>query len=228
MNIHCCSFASKSFSRTQEIQKKYFQEVGFYDDNIHLYNPNKLNKIFYENQPSASEMNKFGWFTFKPFFLVSILNKLENGDALFYLDVNDKPLRGIKSYINQSLIKNEHIDIFASSTNYPNFKFLSEFHKSNLSLEIIISSIFNFQPEAGALLIRNSPRSRSILWIWYNLTLIQAYELDKYNERKSRHDQETLYILSRIYKFIKFESWFLNKLTGKGMRNYIEFESLRQ
>ena len=227
MNIHCCSFASRSFLRSQEIQKKYFRDLGFYDENIHLYNPDKLSKKFYEIQPSASEINKFGWFTFKPFFLVSILNKLENGDALFYLDVNDKPLSGIKSYIKETLKKNKNIDIFAPTTNYPNFKFLSKFHKSNLSPEILLSSIFNFQPEAGALLIRNSPRSRSLIWTWYNLTLIQSYELDKYNDRKSRHDQETLFLLSRIYKFIKFESWFLNKLTGRGMRKYIEFESLR-
>ena len=48
MNIHCCSFASKSFLRSQEKQKKYFLDVGFYNENIHLYNPDKLNEKFYE------------------------------------------------------------------------------------------------------------------------------------------------------------------------------------
>ena len=48
-----------------------------------------------------------------------------------------------------------------------------------------------------------------------------------YKDKNSRHDQETLFILSRLYKSIKLESWFLYKITGNGLRKFIKFEGLR-
>ena len=145
---------------------------------------------------------------------------------MFYLDVNDKPLYGIKDYLKRFFLQNINYDLLAPLTNYPNFKFLSKFHKKNLSPELLISSLFNYQPEAGALAVRNCPNSRAILSIWYNLTLINGYELNKFKDNYSRHDQETLFILSRIYKSIKLESWFYYRFTGKGIRKYINFEKV--
>ncbi len=227
MKIHCCSFASESFIQRQNIQKKYFLKIGFKEENIHLCNPVNLDPEFFKSYPNASEENRFGWYSFKPYLILSILNKLQDGDILFYLDVNDKPLEGIKDYIKEIFLRNKNSDLLVPLTNYPNLKFLSKFHKINFSNELLISSFFNFQPEAGAIAIRNSSRSRSILSIWYNLTLINGHELINIKDINSRHDQETLFILSRIYKSIKLESWFFYKITGKGLRKYINFEGLR-
>ncbi len=227
MNLHCCSFASDSFYEVQKKQKDRFLKLGFKPKEIHLYNPGKLGNQFFASFPKASEKNKFAWFAFKPFFLMSILRELNDDDILLYLDANDKPLLGLKNYVFKTFNRNKNIDLLVPSTNYPNFIFLSKFHKRNLSKELLFSSMVNCQPEAGALIIRNTIRSRLIINAWYDLTLIHAYELEKYKELNTRWDQETLFLLSRIYKSIKLESWFLYKLTGKGIRNFIEFESYR-
>ena len=227
MNIHACSFASNSFLIKQKIQKDFFIKVGFQEENIHLYNPENLDSKFFKSFPDASEINRYGWYAFKPFLILSILQKLKNDDILFYLDVNDKPLYGIKDYLKNFFLQNINYDFLVPLTNYSSFKFTSKFHKRNLSLELLIASLFNYQPEAGALAVRNCPKSRAILAIWYNLTLINGYELNKLKDNYSRHDQETLFILSRIYKSIKLESWFYYKISGKGIRKYINFESLR-
>lgn len=228
MNIHCCSFASENFETKQKIQAKQFLKVGFETNRIHLYNPKKLNKNFYKFQPDASEENKFGWFTFKPFMILSVIEQIDEGDILLYLDVNDKPLYGIKNYLRNIFLQNKQIDILGILGNYPNSRFLSKFHRSNFSNELLLSSLFNFQPEAGVLSIKNSSKAKSLLWSWYYLTLTQAYELDKSFDIRSRHDQETLFLLSRIYKTIRLESWFLYKITGKGLRKYIDFEYFRK
>lgn len=227
MDIYCCSFASESFLNQQKIQKKFFLEAEFDPENIFLYNPNKLNQEYFDNQPNANEKNKYGWYSFKPYFISTILDKLNYGDLLLYLDVNDKPIKGIKKYILDTFIKNKNIDLIVPSTNYPNIRFLSIFHRNNLSKELILSSLINFQPEAGALIIRNTPQSKSIIRTWYHLTLTQAFELDKHKDIKSRHDQETLFLLSRLYKSIKVESWFFYKLFGLGVRKFVQFESLK-
>ena len=227
MKLHCCSFASKSFYSVQKKQRNSFLKLGFKPQEIHLYNPEKLDKDFFESFPTASEMNRFGWFAFKPFFLNSVLNEINENDILIYLDANDKPLEGLQRYILRTFEKNKNLDILAPSTNYPNFNFLSNFHKNNLSVELLISSMINCQPEAGALIIRNSTRSKFILKAWYQITLLHAYELEKYNELRTRWDQETLFFLSRLYKSIKLESWFLYKLKGVGLRSFIKFENFR-
>ena len=225
MKLNCCSFASESFYKVQKKQENCFLKLGFKHQQIHLYN--KLDKEFFDSFPSASEKNRFGWFAFKPFFLKSILDKIDDNDLLIYLDANDKPLEGLENYCFKKFKKNKNLDILVPSTNYPNFNFLSNFHKKNLSIELLISSMLNCQPEAGALIIRNSIRSRLILKTWYQITLLHAYELEKYSELKTRWDQETLFFLSRIYKSIKLESWFLYKLKRRGLRKFIEFESFR-
>lgn len=227
MKIHCCSFASESFVHRQNIQKKFFLKIGFKEENIYICNPSNLDYKFFESFPNASEENRFGWYSFKPYLILSILNELKDGDILFYLDVNDKPLLGLKKYIKEFFFKNKNHDLLVPLTNYPNLNFLSKFHKFNLSIEILIASLFNCQPEAGAIAIRNSPRARLIISIWYKMTLINGYELINLKDINSRHDQETLFILSRIYKSIKLESWFFYKITGKGLRKYINFEGLR-
>lgn len=227
MKIHCCSFASESFIKTQKNQKEYFLKAGFKNENLHLYSPEKLDSKFFEVVPSASEINKFGWYSFKPFLILSILNKLEDGDILFYLDVNDIPLKGIKNYIKDFFIRNEKYDLLAPLTNYPNLKFISQFHKNNLAIELLISSFLNCQPEAGAIAVRNSKKTRKIISIWYEFTLVNSFSLNIYKDKNSRHDQETLFILSRLYKSIKLESWFIYKITGNGLRKFIKFEGLR-
>ena len=227
MILHCCSFASESYYEVQIKQRNIFMNLGFNPQHIHLYNPEKLDKEFFDAFPKASEINRFGWFSFKPYFLKSILNGIKENDILIYLDTNDKPLKGIQNYILKTFNKNKNLDILVPSTNYPNLNFLSNFHKYNLSIELLISSLLNCQPEAGVLIIRNSTRSRLILNAWYQITLLHAYELEKYNELRTRCDQETLFFLSRLYKSIKLESWFSFKLRGKGLRKFIEFESFR-
>ena len=92
---------------------------------------------FFKSFPDASEINRFGWYAFKPFLILSILQKLKDDDILFYLDVNDKPLNGIKDYL-KDFLQNINYDLLAPLTNYPNFKFSSKFHKKNLSLELLI------------------------------------------------------------------------------------------
>ena len=77
MNIHFCSFASKSFENKQKLQANHLLKIGFDINKIHLFNPEKLNRNFYELQPNASEENKFGWFAFKPFMILSILEEID-------------------------------------------------------------------------------------------------------------------------------------------------------
>ena len=144
MNIHVGTFASKSFEKQQTRQAKILLDVGFSPSNIHLFNPTKLDDKFYKSHPYASDTNKFAWYSFKPYFLGMLLNKIKKGDVLLYLDVNDKPILGIKEYIENQFLSQKDLDILSCGTNYPNFKYLSSFHKSIWHLGFILDLFFYF------------------------------------------------------------------------------------
>ena len=228
MNIYCCSFASKKFIDKQKRQKEYFLKSGFKRSEIFDNSAEVLDQDFLNRQPEILEiLNKggVGGFTFKPYFIQLILNELKDNDILIYLDVNDKPLFGIREYLLQKFNKSPSLNILTVGTNYSNIRHLSSFHKKNFSRELLFSSLVCAQPEAGFVAVRNNPTTRSILKSWYEFTFINYIESE--NNILSRYDQETLFLLSRCYKSIKIESWLLYKLFGKGVRKYIKFEFLR-
>ena len=116
------------------IQNQIFLKVGFSPEEIHLFEPKMLDDQFFKNQPDSFESNKFGWYSFKPYYLGMLLKKIDEGDILFFIDANDKPKKGIKEYLMQQFKKNNNLEILCCSTNYPNIIYLSDFHKKILTL----------------------------------------------------------------------------------------------
>ncbi len=230
MKLYCCTFASKKFIKKQINQKKYILNSGFEEKEIFSCNTSILDEPYLKRINKVVDKLNNGecvGFSFKPYFLSLILNRIKNGDIIMYIDVNDKPKKGIKEYIKKKFTANPKLGIIATGTNYPNIKHLSSFHKENLSLELIMSSNLFAQPEAGVLVIKNSETTKALINTWYEMTLINYLQTNNSTSPKDRFDQETLFTLSRIYKIIKIESWLFYKLTGKGLRRFIDFEYLR-
>lgn len=227
MNIHACSFASASFLRQQKLQHIAFNDVGFSENRIHAHNETILGETFAKLIPQANEKNRFGFFCFKPFFIEKVLSLIAEGDILLYLDVNDRPRPGIISYIQSRFSDQEGLNLLAAGTNYPNTRHMSWYHREHLAFELLFASKIICQPEAGALAIRNNPESRALLRAWFELTLMQSLSLFKRDDPRSRHDQETLFLISRLNKSVQIESWWSFKLTGKRLRKYIDWEVFR-
>jgi glycosyltransferase involved in cell wall biosynthesis len=227
LKIHVLSFASASFTRQQKLQYSDFIKIGFDINSIFLANPTDLSNDFFEIIPYASQENKFGYFSFKPYILKKTLKKIPNGDILIYLDVNDRPLPGLKEYAKNALIENTNINILSASTNYTNNKYQSWFHKIRSSIPLKLLSFFNHQPEAGCLILRNCSETRILLDLWFYLTLLNSSALTDKDVNNSRHDQETLFNLAFLNNSIKFESWYMYRFLKKGLRKYVSWEYYR-
>jgi len=227
MNVHACSFASAGFVHQQTLQRTAFTDVGFPCNRIHLHGDSILSDSFTDRFPQASESNRYGYFCFKPYFAEKVLSTIPRGDILLYLDVNDRPRLGIIEYVQSQFSNRADLNFLAAGTNYPNARHMSWYHRERLAPELLFSSSLICQPEAGALAVRNTPETRALLRAWFELTLVQALALFKQDDPKSRHDQETLYLLSRLNKSVQIESWFHFKLSGKGLRKYIDWEAFR-
>jgi len=227
MNVHACSFASAGFVRQQALQSTAFIDAGFPCDRIHAHDDSILAGAFTDRLPQATESNRYGYFCFKPYFIEKVLSSIPYGDILLYLDVNDRPRPGIANYIGSQFSNRANLNLLAAGTNYPNARHMSRYHRECLEFELLLGSRLICQPEAGALAIRNTPESRALLRAWFELTLVQALALLKQDDTNSRHDQETLYLMSRLNKSVQIESWWYFKLTGKGIRKYIDWEAFR-
>ncbi len=227
MNVHVCSFASGNFMRQQGSQVDAWKMMGIEESRIHALGPEVLSEDFFSDLPYANETNKFGFYSFKSYFLLKVLERIGKNDILIYLDVNDKPLIGIEDYALNQLTKFPDLNLIAASTNYPNFRRSSWFHLRRLPFIAKILSMFLFQPEAGCLILRNNSETKKILSAWFALTAINSHAMCEKFDPESRLDQETLFFLSLINKSIKFESWHLYRFFKIGLRRYVSWEFYR-
>jgi hypothetical protein len=227
VKVHFCSFASPSFLKAQALQASDIEKLGIVKSDIHPLTIEVLDENFFRQIPYASEENRFGFFSFKPYILERLLNNLSDGDLLLYLDVNDRPLIGLKEYAVKIMSDQEGLNILSTSTNYPNRKHSSKFHIDRSTWFSACASLIKFQPEAGALIIKNNSETRSILRIWFELTMMHAKDLILSQDPESRHDQETLFLLSLINNTIKVESWYKYRYLKLGFKKYIDWEYYR-
>jgi len=227
IQIHACSFASDNFLRQQRLQQAQLIDIGFPPSRIHMQHLSSLDNLFMERFPQACEANKFAYYAFKPYFLELILKSIPHGDILLYLDTNDRPLSGISHYLENSFQAQPQMNILCSGTNYFNIFYSSWYHKRNISFELLIGSMIRFQPETGVLAVRHCTESLALLRVWYELTLIHAQFLIKQSDPRSRPDQETLFMLCRLNKSIKVESWIYSKIFKTGLRMYVDWEYYR-
>jgi len=226
-NIHVCLFASTGFKRQQDMQRRAFLEVGVPDHQIHAGGPEDLEDDFFKDIPYAAESNRFGHYSFKPYVLLRALKSLQDGEVLLYLDANDSPKSGICEYAQYLMAHEDDLNIVAASTNYPNARYTSWYHRQRSPAPLAWLSNFQYQPEAGGLIIRAGMESQGLMRVWYAITVLHSHALMQKDDAQSRHDQETLFQLAHLNKSVKFESWWLHRLFGYGLRKYIDWEYFR-
>ena len=228
MNIYSISFASEAFRIQQRLQSKAFLDIGIASERIIELGPQDLRyDPFWKDFPWAREENCYGWFSFKPLVLREFLERINEGDILIYLDANDKPLHGLLEYVVNQFSRKSGVYVIAPTTNYPNIKYMSRYHHQVLGHELQALSLIKMQPEAGAIVIKNSSYAKKVMDAWYTLNWFNAQAMNEKGETNGRRDQETLYLVSRMCKYLHLESWFFHKLTGHGIRKYISFEAFR-
>lgn len=227
MKLHVCLFASEKFKPQQTRQLQAFMDLGVPAAQIRCGGPQDLGADFFRDVPYASEVNRFAHYSFKPYFIGKVLQELPDDAVLLYLDANDRPLAGIKGYIQTLMYAHPRWNLVAPSTNYPNSRYSSWYHRARHPLPIRCLSAFRYQPEAGGLIVRAGAESQGLMRVWYALTVLHSCALQKHEDSRSRHDQETLFQLAQINNSVHFESWWRYRLLRQGLRRYVDWEFYR-
>ena len=172
-----------------------------------------------------NEKNKFNYYLFKPLIIKDIIKQNSSYKYFFYIDVNDRPLFGLKEHVIKVFKSKSNIDFVVPGTKNPNLLYSHPYRIQKLTFFNKVKEFFSYQIEAGTIAIKNSKNTFKILDEWIKTTS----EIAKFNfllpDTRSRHDQEAFTTLSIDKKSIKVESWLQNKFSKSNIRNYIQYES---
>lgn len=226
-NIFVCLFASDGFKRQQELQRREFLGIGVPQEKIFCSGPEELGDDFFNDIPYASEENRFGDYSFKPYIFSKLMKRVPDGSVLLYLDANDRPKPGICEYADALMQRSADINIVSPLTNYANSRHSSWYHRSRSPLALTFLSSVKYQPETGCVVLRSGAESHALMKTWYSMTLMHSYQIQKKVDSESRPDQETLFQLAQLNNSVKFESWWRHRLFGHGLRKYVDWEYFR-
>jgi hypothetical protein len=119
--VHLVVFASSNFTNTLKRIKKEAEDSGFFDY-IHAFTEKDFPE--YINKHSAfiqSNKRGYGYWIWKPYCVKYVLDKLNEGDVLVYLDagstINPKGVKRFNEYIDMCK-KSEHKNVSFQYTNF--------------------------------------------------------------------------------------------------------------
>mgnify|MGYP003318085373 CR=1 FL=1 len=98
-NVVTVAFGDKKYKRGQRFLDRHSQKC---DANYYGYGESDLLKSdLYKQSPEwMSPENNYGWFAWKPYFILKTMERLEDGDKIFFLDSLDIYHPEIFSYVD--------------------------------------------------------------------------------------------------------------------------------
>lgn len=213
MNIYFVNYSDENY----KIKQNYLNSKASIFDGIFSYDREYLiaTEFYKENKKILEEKRGSGYWIWKPYLLLDSMNKIKNGDVLFYLDCGDD--------FNTSLydfLKNYHIenDIILTNGGYTNKCWTKR--DAFILMDCDSPEYWDvIQLEAGILSLKKTNQNIKILeeWLLYCkneniLTDIDNKHGDNFEcFRDHRHDQS---ILTNIK--VKY-----NLTSNDVLRNYV-------
>lgn len=211
-NIYLCSFADTSLHKTLDRLRCQANEMGVFKD-IYFYDESNFGDLLEDK--FGNILNKYtkgyGYWLWKPYFILQSLNHLQENDILLYVDagchLNSKGIHRFMQYIE--IVKHASCGILLTTfegkgcltRKWTKGDLLDFFNVKNNCL--ITNSP---QRQASVIFIRKCEESMKLLNDWYNIyesdlslvddTPSKNGDLEGFIEH--RYDQSVLSILSQI------------------------------
>jgi hypothetical protein len=237
------SFGDDVYYKYQKLRlKKEADESNWFDKTI-MISPEDLSLFFDQHKEFIQKNSKgHGFWIWKPYLILNQLNKINNGDFLFYMDSGSSVLPHKKNKFNEylELLSNSEKPIitFADGPSlgsppwykeklFQKMKVLKRFNLEN-NQEFLDSG----QVEGGVFICRKCDFVMKFVQEWMNLVLEDNYSLvtddDEFAQFpefvEHRHDQSILSALCKMHKTIILGldncygvgPFFSNRITDNG------------
>ena len=209
------SFGDDYFNYKKQILKKQAESTGWFDDVI-IHSPETLLDFFTQHRDFVTNSRGYGYWIWKPYIILDLLEKINEGDNIFYIDSGGCILQHRNKRFEEYLemLNSTPILVFCdggSCGNPPDYK-EKYFQKMKVlkrfSLENDEDFLNSGQIEGGVFICKKSQESIDFVKEWLNLVTEDNYSLvnddddfEQLNEYKGhRHDQSILSILSKRKK----------------------------
>lgn len=211
---HLITFGDDNFKYKKILLERDAKLTGWFD-NIIIHSPETISDFLEEHKDFVQRSNKgYGYWIWKPHIILTALEKMEDGDFLFYVDSGATILK------HQSKRFYEYIDILNGSDKpiivfnetYGNLKHLERYTQKmgvlkRFGLENDETFLNSSQVEAGIFICKKCDFSVNFVKEWFNLLVEDDYSLvvddDVFPQSESfishRHDQSLLSILCKIH-----------------------------
>jgi len=209
------SFGDDYFNYKKQILKKQAESTGWFDDVI-IHSPETLEEFFNQHKDFVTNSRGYGYWIWKPYIILDLLEKINEGDNIFYIDsggcILEHRNKRFEEYLE--MLNSTPILVFCdggSCGNPPDYK-EKYFQKMKVlkrfSLENDEDFLNSGQIEGGVFICKKSQESIDFVKEWLNLVTEDNYSLvnddddfEQLNEyRGHRHDQSILSILSKRKK----------------------------
>ena len=231
---HLVTFATKDFLHSAFLLRRSALLVGF--DKVYIFTEKDISKFVNENSDIFKYKRGYGLWSWKPYILLEIMNKIPENDLIFYCDA------GIKLNINFLPIFNavethkriyfsvgEHKLKDYSIKKWTKFKVQKEFNIENNSAFLNLPQVMGgFHGHI------NNKINREFINIWKTYCVREELMNDTLdplldiNVKESRHDQSILTILVYLNKFQIAEDISQFGKTDTTNDNFIQFINIHR
>lgn len=211
-NIRFITFADGKKYTSDRIMKEAY-DSGFFKE-CKSYGPQDFNDEFISKHRDFINKNNrgYGYWIWKPYFILRNLADLKNGDYLIYLDsgtsVQSNPKR-VKQYYQ--MLQNNDAILFRIHHDEKIWCKMDtvDYISKLLKKEDGIKDVFERDPKqrtAGIIMLKKTPTTIDIIQKWYETAIQYKYIDDSksiYDNdpsfKEHRHDQSILSVLSKFY-----------------------------
>lgn len=237
------SFGDNNFTYKKQIIKKQAESTGWFD-NVIIHSPDTLTKFFNEHKDFVTNSRGYGYWIWKPYIILNLLEKINEGDNIVYIDsggciLNHKNKR-FEEYLK--LLEHNPILVFADGGSFGNSPDYKEkyFQKMRVLKKFNLENDEEFlnsgQIEGGVFICKKCQESIDFVKEWLNLLTEDNYSLvnddDNFEQLSEfmghRHDQSILSILSKRKKVnilgltecYGMGPFFSSRMTDNGLRPF--------
>ncbi|MHD0315080.1 hypothetical protein [Fusobacterium varium] len=204
------TYGDENFKKQRENAIKLAKKNGNFDKTI-LYLPSDIDKEFYEkNKNILSQKRGGGYWLWKPYFIVKTLEKMKEGDYLFYSDAGAFFRKNVDLLINELKSVNQDIMGFqlplielqwTKTELFKNMNCMDEFYKE--SNQMLASYILIKKTEFSLAFFEEF-----LEFACNEINITDKNEINIFQDEnfiEHRHDQSIFSLLYKKYKLVPFK-----------------------
>tara|TARA_R100001163_G_C5062362_1_gene199435 strand:- start:852 stop:1781 length:930 start_codon:yes stop_codon:yes gene_type:complete len=229
------SFGNGLFENQLKRISKEAADVKWFDEII-AETPETISEFINEHKEVFSYPRGLGFWLWKPYIILRQLEKMNDGDDLFYCDAGSRilPHREYRFNEYRNYFLNQQ-PIWASGTHHLLKQFVKRSLLKRLEIEEREDILNSHMVEGGFVMIRKNDESMRFVNQWFDLCIEDNYKYlndDLHEDQFSdfldhRHDQSILDSLIKIKGYYWFDEdcygvgpFFHSRMTDEGPRKY--------